>query len=89
MAEEYLPPRYPADPYVADRPPVATTFWSLESMRTALTLVGLIAVAALGVAIWALLRRDTDRTVNRPAPIAAAALTVMTGTSTAGTSAKP
>ena len=36
---------------------------SLDSLRTALALVGVLAVAGLGLALWALLRPDHDRTV--------------------------
>lgn len=76
---DYDAPRaYATDPYVADRAPVAATFWTLESLRTALALVGLIAVAALGLAIWALLRPDNDRRVVHSTPATTASITALT-----------
>ncbi len=44
--------------YVADPRPAA---WRLEGLRTALTIVGLVALAAVGLAVWALIRSDHNQ----------------------------
>lgn len=45
---------------MADYPPPPGAL-TLDSLRTGLVVIGVVAVAALGLAIWALLRRDSDR----------------------------
>jgi outer membrane murein-binding lipoprotein Lpp len=69
-----LPPRaYPEDPYADPR----LGAWRLEGLRTALTVVGLLALIAIGVAVWALIRADHNdngrRTIVAPANAAAVA----------------
>lgn len=67
---------YRAEPYVADPRPAEAAFWRLEGLRTALTIVGLIAVIAVGLAVWALLRSEhNNRRVTGGAPGTIAALT--------------
>lgn len=74
------PGAYRADPYVAD--PYAEdprrAAWRLEGLRTALTIVGLIALIAAGLAVWALIRSDHNRRVVNQAPANTAALVGLT-----------
>ena len=64
---------YRAEPYAADPRPAAANYWRLEGLRTALTIVGLIAIIAAGLAVWALVRSERNRhtTSGTPATIAA------------------
>jgi outer membrane murein-binding lipoprotein Lpp len=56
-----VPPRaYRDEPYAADPRPA---YWRLEGFRAALTVVGLIALIAAGLAVWALIRADHNRSV--------------------------
>ena len=59
-----LPPEYvdPAPVYAPDEDPRVVAD-RVRSLQTALALVGVLAVAALGVALWALLTRDDERRV--------------------------
>lgn len=43
--------------YVADPRPAA---WRLEGLRTALTIVGLVALAAIALSVWALIRSNQN-----------------------------
>lgn len=62
-----FPAAGPAGPYrqeyVADPRPAQEAYWSLQSLRTALTIVGLIAIIAVGIAVWALIRANHNRNV--------------------------
>ena len=71
-------PPYQTDPYAADPRAVAATYGSLESLRTALTVVGLIAIIAAGLAVWALLRPHHGRTIIHQAPANTAAIATLT-----------
>lgn len=55
VADRGVPHAYRTDPYAAD---ARQTFWRLESLRTALTVVGLLALIAIGLAVWALIRAN-------------------------------
>lgn len=66
---ERFVPEYPA-------PPGALT---LESLRNGLVLIGVLAVAALGLAVWALLRPDSDRGGSSQAVATRAALSNLNG----------
>lgn len=62
---------YRADPYVADPRP---TLWQLEGLRTALTVVGLIALIAIGLAVWALIRSEQNHRAAANAPASTAGM---------------
>lgn len=69
-------PSEPVRPVAAVSPEPA--FWTLDSLRTGLAVVGVLAVAALGVAVWALLRDHSPRRAvvrSGPPPAQLAALT--------------
>lgn len=69
-------PAEPVRPVAA--PPPEPAFWSLDSLRTGLALVGVLAVAALALAVWALLRDHNSRKAvirSGPPPAQLAALT--------------
>jgi chromosome segregation ATPase len=66
---------YRTDPYPADPRPA---YWRLEGLRTALTIVGLIALIAVGLAVWALIRSDHNRRATNGAPANAAAMVALT-----------
>jgi outer membrane murein-binding lipoprotein Lpp len=58
--------------------PAEPAFWSLDSLRTGLAMVGVLAAVALGVAVWALLRDHNSRPAivrSGPPPAQLAALT--------------
>ena len=66
-------PRYAEPRYVEDPRRAA---WRLEGLRTGLTIVGLVALIAIGLSVWALLRPDhNDRRTVSAAPAAIVALT--------------
>ena len=59
-----LPPEYvPAAPVYAEGEDPRVLADRVRSLRTALALVGVLAVAAFGVALWALLTRDDEQPV--------------------------
>lgn len=55
VAERGVSGAYATDLYAAD---ARQTFWRLESLRTALTVVGLLALIAIGLAVWALVKAN-------------------------------
>lgn len=69
-------PSAPVRPVPAGLPEPA--FWSLDSLRTGIAVVGAIALAALAVAVWALLRDHNSHKAiigSGPPPAQLAALT--------------
>lgn len=71
-----LEPVVPARRVPADPP--GPVFWSLDSLRTGLAVVGVVALAALAVAVWALLRDHNPRRAlvgSGPPPAQLAAVT--------------
>lgn len=70
----YPPPAYPpAETYVDPRPAA----YHLEGLRTGLTIVGLLALIAIGLAVWALARPDHHRTVITRGPANSAAVAAL------------